>query len=297
MNEKIKCKKCNLEYDSDLPYCPYCGFEKEDVVQDVVQNVDANNNVTIVQSQTTKEKMFAFPPRDMKLNYVKQLILFVLGFIGISIIASFFQLITKYTNPYFLTTNDFSAAINFGGYLFLFGAMMLVLNVDSTVLFSEFKNKRVITYGISYGFLLIVASSLVTQFFYLFQQDVTSNVNEQAIDSITSIYPILSLLIFGIIGPICEEITYRVGLFSFVRKYNRILAYVVVCLVFGLIHFDFSSFGNTSALINELINIPSYITAGLLLSYFYEKEGIATSIIAHVINNAVSILLTILVSF
>ena len=116
------------------------------------------------------------------------------------------------------------------------------------------------------------------------------NNNESSIDSITTIFPLLSLLVFGLIGPICEELTYRVGFFGFFRKINPILGYIFTAILFGFIHFDFQS----NDLINELINIPSYIIAGLMLCYIYDYKGIGTSIIAHSLNNVIGILLQII---
>ena len=147
--------------------------------------------------------------------------------------------------------------------------------------------------GLGFGFFLMIVSSAVTIIFRLFDQSTGSNANEQGVDAITTSYPILSLLIFGIVGPICEELTYRAGLFTAIKKYNRIFAYIGTAVIFGLIHFDFSSFG-TPSLISELINIPSYIVSGLLLCYFYDYKGIGASTIAHITNNFIAILVQII---
>jgi membrane protease YdiL (CAAX protease family) len=61
-------------------------------------------------------------------------------------------------------------------------------------------------------------------------------------------------------------------------------------LVFGLIHMSF----NPDTIINELINLPSYILAGTILTIAYEKEGFAVSTYAHITNNLISFLLTII---
>ena len=112
-----------------------------------------------------------------------------------------------------------------------------------------------------------------------------SNNNEEGITSITTLFPVLSLLIFGIIGPFVEEITYRVGLFNLLRKWNRVLAYLGTALIFGLIHFDFKA----TDIVTEFINLPSYVVSGLLLCYFYEYAGFEASFLAHVTNNVFAI--------
>ena len=47
MNQKTKCKKCGLEIDSDLSYCPYCGTPqaeetKDDSTQQANESVPSN---------------------------------------------------------------------------------------------------------------------------------------------------------------------------------------------------------------------------------------------------------------
>ena len=103
-------------------------------------------------------------------------------------------------------------------------------------------------------------------------------------------YIVFALIIFGLIGPICEELTYRVGLYSLTKRWNRTAAYIITPIVFGLIHFNWESLtigGNT--LVNELCNLPDYIVAGVLFSYYYEKGGFACSATAHVVNNLVAL--------
>ena len=48
---------------------------------------------------------------------------------------------------------------------------------------------------------------------------------------------VLGVILFGIIGPIVEEFGYRVGLFNFLNRTNKIIAYCACGLIFGLIHF------------------------------------------------------------
>jgi len=60
-------------------------------------------------------------------------------------------------------------------------------------------------------------------------------------------------------------------------------------LIFGLIHMSFKP----ETIVNELVNLPSYILAGSILTYAYEKEGFAVSTYAHITNNLISFLLTI----
>ena len=133
----------------------------------------------------------------------------------------------------------------------------------------------------------------------LLTSNTSVNTNETGINTITTAFPILSLIVFGILGPLCEEVTYRVGLFSSIsQKLKPLWAYLITILIFGLIHFDFTALfsGNVDALIIELSNLPTYLVSGLLLCYFYTKEGFGVSSIAHIFNNLLSLLLTLISS-
>lgn len=293
MKEKVKCKKCGLLIDSDLDTCPYCGFhqDKDSVDKDAIESKDQNEHG---EEPKKKIRFFDFPSQTLSISFLKSIILFVVGLIILNLLAALFQVISAATNNlYFLNNIQYSAAINFSVYAILLGVFVIILNKDIVTYLKQFKNKMHWLEGLGFGFFLMIVSSAVTIIFRLFDQSTGSNANEQGVDAITTSYPILSLLIFGIVGPICEELTYRAGLFTAIKKYNRVLAYIGTAVIFGLIHFDFTSFGKPS-LISELINIPSYIVSGLLLCYFYDYKGIGASTIAHITNNFIAILVQII---
>ena len=305
MKEKVKCKKCGLLIDNDLETCPYCGYPLKEENDNKENIINSNENATINDTKVETKPVvdhnpFHFESREYKLNYSKMVSLFLVGFIGLQAVSFIIQLILKNTNIYFLSTERGSGIINFSIYLMLFGTFLLIINKDILPLINEFKTKKTWLIGVTYGIMLIVISQAVAYTFRLigiaFNVNQTSNSNETGIDSIVNLFPFASILIFGIIGPFCEELTYRCGLFSLVKKKNRVLAYALVCLIFGLIHFDFNFGSANYNLANELLNIPSYITAGMLLSYFYEKEGLGASTIAHCVNNLVSIILSIIIT-
>ena len=293
MKEKVKCKKCGLLIDSDLDTCPYCGFpqDKDLVNESSIESKDQNENS---EEPKRKIRFFDFPSQTLSISFLKSIILFFVGLIVLNLLATLFQVISATTNNlYFLNNIQYSAAINFSVYAILLGIFVILLNKDIINYLKQFKNKMRWLEGLGFGFFLMIVSSAVTIIFRLFDQSTGSNANEQGVDAITTSYPILSLLIFGIVGPICEELTYRAGLFTAIKKYNRIFAYIGTAVIFGLIHFDFSSFG-TPSLVSELINIPSYIVSGLLLCYFYDYKGIGASTIAHITNNFIAILFQII---
>lgn len=295
MKEKVKCKKCSLLIDEDAKFCPYCGYDQ--TIIDVTPDEEVKSDEEIIKKcKPIKEKkvleFFNYERKDIRLPYFKHILLILSTLIFSSILSLLFSLIISNINSFFLTTTQYTAALNFSIYLIIFGFDALVLGYTFVDIFMQFGNKKAILTGLLDGFVLLFVSILISNITSAFYDGGVNN-NETAIDSITTLYPILSLIIFGFIGPLCEEFAYRIGLFSILSKHSRILGYAVVTVVFGLIHFDFTS----SDIVNELINLPNYMIAGLLLCYFYEKDGIVGSSVAHMTNNFVSILITIIYAF
>lgn len=293
MKEKVKCKKCGLLIDKDSNFCPYCGYDQtkeEKTTIDVNPSdiIDANGNA----AQLKRARFTDFKSQALDLNWVKSLIFFLFGFLGLKLIAYLLQIIAVVSsNWYFLASGAASSAINFSCYIMLFGGFLIFAGKDITKFFKDFKENKTLLYGLGFGFLLMIASSTVSSLMNLIR-DSGVNDNEAAIDSITTSFPLLSLIIFGILGPICEEFTYRLGLFTLLKRWNRVAAYILTAVIFGFIHFNFLS----GDIVGELINIPSYIVAGVLLCYFYDYKGIGASMIAHITNNFIAIGLQILLS-
>ena len=165
---------------------------------------------------------------------------------------------------------------------------MLVLYDDWIKVFKTFLSGRKWLEGLGYGFLLLVIGSTISLIFNLIRPS-NENLNQQNIEGIVDLYPLISVLVFGIIGPIFEELTYRAGLFNILNRWNKVLAYLGTSIFFGLIHFNLSG-----DIVGELINLPSYIVSGLLLCYFYDYGGFGAACIAHITNNLVGILIQII---
>ena len=73
------------------------------------------------------------------------------------------------------------------------------------------------------------------------------------------------------------------------RRYNKYLALILTTIVFALIHFRF----NSENIVGELWSLPSYLIAGFILTFAYEKGGLSSSLTAHVIYNIVSFVMTL----
>lgn len=138
-------------------------------------------------------------------------------------------------------------------------------------------------YGIGYALTIIVVSLSVGAVVSIFHE-ASGNVNQDNIDLVVLNYPLLSIATLALIGPICEELTYRVGLYSFLRRFNKYLAFAVTVIIFAMIHFDFTA----EDIVNELWSLPSYLAAAFVLTMAYEHRGPACSMTAHMIYNAVA---------
>ena len=233
----------------------------------------------------------------------KQIVLFAIGLAGLTLLGFTYQLLLEafsrliiqddYDYYTFISSNNYDMAINGSVYLTIFIVMLILVSSDFDEFLKSFKSWKpyiaglvgfgaIMMFNITYN-IILSATGLV----------VSDNANEESLNSIVTSFPFLSLFIFGIVGPIVEEITYRVGLFSFLRRISRVLAYIVTIIVFTLIHFNFSG----ENLINELLNIPFYAFAAITFTLIYEKFGFAGSMCAHVTNNLFSVGLTILGMF
>ena len=92
-----------------------------------------------------------------------------------------------------------------------------------------------------------------------------------------------------LIGPFCEEITYRVGLFDLIKRKNKILAYIIEVLIFAFIHIQFSE----TTLGAELAAFPIYLAIGFFLTFAYDKFDLPASYMAHIFLNTISFIAVI----
>ena len=232
-----------------------------------------------------------YPYGTKMFSATKQLILFFMGWIGFRIISTIIQvvlvaLVKSNSLPIdFIDSYALIMTINTTSYLTLLMILLLVSNVDLAKLGKSFTQIQSFLAGVACLIAIFGFDYLYSIFVYLLRTPVTNNINETTLVSLETLYPAGALIIFGFIGPICEELTYRVGLFSFFRRKSRKLAYIVTMIVFAFIHFNFS----TTSLLNEILNLPFYAFAAFAFSYAYERFGFAASLTAHILNNVISI--------
>ena len=190
-----------------------------------------------------------------------------------------------------LPKSDRSASINLIAYSFLFATMMAVVFMDIPKFIHKFKGWKPYVFALAFAGGILVFDIFYTNIVNLFRPIDTSS-NEASVRSVIDLYPVASIFILGIIGPLCEELAYRVGLFGLLRRVNRILAYAVTGIVFGFLHFDFTS----PDIVNEFIFLPTYIFPGIAFAVAYDLFGLPCSWTAHSINNLFAIIAHLLLN-
>ena len=273
---KISCPSCHERIDAFDQVCPHCHSQNSEY-------------------DKTKLSRNAF-----NVSFVWQLVIFATGWIGLQIIASVIQvgfIVFGRVEIEQLTTNpNILGPLEFITYFLEIIALLLivVLSKNGIKFVRPFKSWQTYIFGaLAFGALFIfdlLYSNLVVP------ENIGDNQNQQLVIDITKAFPVLSIIVFGVVGPVCEELTYRVGLFGFLRRWNRVAAYIIGALFFAFIHFSLESVlkivaeGTMEYFIIELWNIPAYIVCGFVLVATYDLFGFGASTVAHILNNVIGVI-------
>jgi len=252
-----KCQNCNSSYDECLEYCPKC------------------HERNVNQPEQVKKSHFRW------FNYYVQIsfaLIAIIGFYVCSFIVGFLSYSLKdNTTLYLLVTNGVS-------YLILFISLFTILMFNRDGFFKDWAHIKPYLIAIL-GFAALVGLSYALSAFISIFYQIKPSENESNVIKLVQTYPVLSFIILCFLGPICEEFGYRIGLFSFFNRINRVLAYAITIILFTLAHIDFAS----ADLVNECANIPSYLLGAIILTTAYDIGGAPTSITLHIMNNILSV--------
>ncbi len=265
---KKNCKNCGSSYDIAEDTCPAC--------HDINETFNALH----------------LPKNVIWLPAITQLILFGIGYVGIDILSFIGQIIIA--NFFEEIDATYYMIINTIRYVGAFAAMFIVL----TPYLRKFAKhlKKVIPYLIGVlGFMALIGFNIIYNGIVSLFYTTSESDNQAVANSMISTYPVLCVFVLGIIGPLVEEGTFRLGMFNFLLRVNKWVAYVVTILFFGFIHFNFFA-GSVEGYINELLNLPSYLFAGFALTFLYHKFGFGASATAHILNNLYSVIIFIIVN-
>lgn len=278
-----KCQKCGYEFDELSRECPNC---------------KSKNDITNLKGFKKCKALFVTP--------FHQLIIFLFGWLGFQLIGGLIQIIIIQVNKNKFETNEelinfmqspkINGLLTYTTYVVLFVGLILILIPFLKQILNEFKSIKKIFIGIGTGFIIILLSFLYGILSELIYPNLPTNENQNILESMIPIFPLSSIIILGLIGPMCEEITYRLGLFSLLRRKNKYLAYAITIIIFTLIHFGWSCLipFDKEKFVIELINLPSYFLGAFCLSFVYEKFGFSTSFYAHATNNLFSVVMILI---
>lgn len=223
-------------------------------------------------------------PGTPKFDTWKRAVLLALGLVGLNVIAEIIAFMTLG-----LPKEQQIAIINLVTYGVLFSAMLGVVFKDVPKIKFWIKDWRPYVFGLFLGAFVVMFDIFYVQFINLFYPLGTGG-NETSVRSVIDIYPVASVFIIGLIGPLCEELAYRVGLFGLLRKVNLVLAYAITGIVFGFLHFDYMS----GDIAQEFILLPCYIVPGMVFSLGYQLYGLPCSFVAHATNNLYAVIMQII---
>ena len=257
--QDIECPQCQADFDPALEFCPIC------------------------QASNPRFKVEKLPKKVLFLHPFAQLGTFLLGFAYVGMLAIQLFLVFILRSLSFAQDETlFKTLIFFFTYVLMaIGLFAIPIFTRRQLFFSKFKNKLDYLYGFGYAVTILCLSSIINAIITIFYQMPADNLNQEAAELIAKSYPLLAFFIIGIIGPLCEELTYRVGLYSFFRRINKYLAVFLTAVIFALIHFEFGA----ENMAVELVALPSYIISGIVFSIAYEHRGPACSMTAHVLFN------------
>ena len=262
LNNK-KCSNCESYYDPTLIECPICHKSNE-----------------LYEQKRIPTSIVFFHP-------LSQIGLFLAGFSYFGMLVS--QIIVSLFLKQVSDKGLANALILFFTYLMMLGALLtIVFATRRRTFFEKFTRRSDYLFGLAYAGAIFATELIIGTIVNFFYQGTSDN-QEVAVNLIKN-YPIFATLIICLIGPICEELTYRVGLYTFFRRVNKYLAFVVAAIVFALIHFDFAS----KDIVGELWSLPSYLSCGLILAIAYEHRGPACSITAHIVYNTAAMIAVII---
>ena len=257
-----KCPNCETYYEPTLEKCPGCH----------------KTNELYLNREITNKIVFMHP--------IAQIGMFLAGFALAGMLVS--ELIIS--NFVVLIPGDDvlkQTLLLLFTYLSMLGGLAaIVLTTRRKHFFSKYRRGLDYVYGIGYAITIVLVSIIIGAIITIFHTPADNN-NQAAAVAVAKNYPIIAFFLLGFLGPICEELTYRVGLYSFFRRINKYLAFGVTIVVFALIHFDFGA----EDIINELWSLPSYLISGFILTLAYEHRGPACSMTAHVLYNIFAFLM------
>ncbi len=180
---------------------------------------------------------------------------------------------------------------------------ILILVVFIPVIFKSLKQQKPLKI-ILWSILLLVINFSLTIFCRFSENNLIAylgltnktNLNSQMLqsqlESPTMWKMVYSAISIGIIGPLIEEISYRICLFGTLRKNHRILSHLITAFLFGFQHISMAVILFNKP--EEFVYIFSYMVTSLVWTIAYAKlKTPVPGIACHMLNNSLSIIFSI----
>ncbi len=164
--------------------------------------------------------------------------------------------------------------------------LMFIIHLLKSKLSNQWKNFKknsssIIKKSLKYwfiGFLLMIASNLIINLIIPNGLAPNEELNRLALKK----YPVYSCISICILGPITEELLFRLNFKSTVK--GRTPFILLTGLVFSLMHILFS----TSNLIEIIYIIPYSMLGFAFGALYYDTDNIYSSIFAHILHNTLA---------
>ena len=281
----MKCPKCNNEIISNQSFCDNCG---KDLKNSYIEE---------------------YAPRHIISISVYYAIIYLLVTIVQLALMAVYSLLTD--KPIFDESNEIlPQAENFIMiwnqiiiYFILFVSLSMILIKDIVYDLSKLRyNFKNCLKHAGIGIILMYAVNFFLNIINNKLNISGSSVNQTTIENMILNSGSLELFLYSIVliifAPIVEELIFRKSVFQILKKFkfSTTKKIIISGLLFGLLHvlstiISYITTGaETMTIIIELVYSLPYIGTGFILSYIYAEtnENIATPIIAHMFNNAVS---------
>ena len=115
-----------------------------------------------------------------------------------------------------------------------------------------------------------------------------TNLNDTTISAQINDAPHMTLLIVVLLAPFVEEVLFRGLVFGNLKGKSAVVAYLVSCLLFALLHVW--QFAVVQQDVTYFLLMVQYLVPGLVLAWVYDRTGtLWTSIGLHAAANALSV--------
>lgn len=219
--------------------------------------------------------------------------------IGIAVFFLYYKILPKglmyivgllVDNPNKIVSNIVMSIVE----IIIFLVLFLIFRKKIVTDFKNFKKdyKKNLDIGFKYyfiGFLVMAVSNIILSF-------LTGGIaeNEALNREYLKLYPLYSVVAMVFVGPLVEEIVFRLG---FRKCFNKWLQYAIFSgLLFGSLHvytaYEGMKFAEILKNWHEMLYVVPYGALGFAFAKaFYETDNIWTTMTMHVLHNAFTVLL------